>query len=168
MGVCRPHSGRIHRRPAEASKSTARHLCVTIALGGGRAMWRYGFLAVVLVAILALIPAAPSLSGPAVQPKRGGTLTIGISADAATLNPFVFRFNVERNALHMTHETLLNYDLKTFDLIYTGALESVQAAPNGLSYTFRLWANLKFHDGSPATAEDLKWSLEKAAQPTSG
>ncbi len=131
-------------------------------------MWRYGFLAVVLVAILALIPAAPSLSGPAVQPKRGGTLTVGINADAATLNPFVFRFNIERNILHMTNETLLNYDLKTFELAYTGALESVQAAPNGLSYTLRLWANMKFHDGSPATGEDLKWSLEKAAQPTSG
>lgn len=131
-------------------------------------MWRSRSLAVVVVAILALLPASPSLSGPAAQPKRGGTLTVGINADAATLNPFVLRFNVERNVLHMTHETLLNYDLKTFDLVHTGALESVQAAPNGLSYALRLWANMKFHDGSPATAEDLKWSLEKAAQPTSG
>jgi ABC-type transport system substrate-binding protein len=68
----------------------------------------------------------------------------------------------------MTNETLLNYDLQTFDLAYTGALEAVQAAPNGLSYTLRLWANVKFHDGSPVTADDLKWSLEKAAQPASG
>jgi ABC-type transport system substrate-binding protein len=27
---------------------------------------------------------------------------------------------------------------------------------------------MKFHDGSAVTAEDLKWSLEKAAQPASG
>jgi hypothetical protein len=125
-----------HRSPLQTD--------VMIGVVGGRAMWRYGFLAVVLVAILALVPAAPSTSGPA-APKRGGTLTVGINADAATLNPFVFRFNIERNILHMTNETLLNYDLKTFDLAYTGALEAVQAAPNGLSYTLRLWANMKFH-----------------------
>jgi ABC-type transport system substrate-binding protein len=122
----------------------------------------------VLVLGLALVPAIPSRSAPAVQPKRGGTLTVGINADAATLNPFVFRFNIERNVLHMTHETLLNYNLQTFELVTTGALESVQASRDGLTYTLRLWANLKFHDGSPATAEDLKWSIEKAAQPTSG
>jgi peptide/nickel transport system substrate-binding protein len=121
-----------------------------------------------LVALLALSAAAPSQSAPAAQPKRGGTLTVGINADAATLNPFVFRFNVERNVLHATHETLVNYNLQTFELANTGALESWQVSRDGLSYTLRLWANLKFHDGSAATAEDLKWSLEKAAQPTSG
>ncbi len=116
---------------------------------------------------LALVSAVPSRSGPA-QPKRGGTLTVGINADAATLNPFVFRFNVERNVLHMTHETFVNYNLQTLQLANTGALESWQASRDGLTYTLRLHANLKFHDGSPATAEDAKWSLEKAAEPTSG
>ena len=50
--------------------------------------------AMALLLALVLVSAIPSRSGPA-QPKRGGTLTVGINADAATLNPFVFRFNVE-------------------------------------------------------------------------
>lgn len=132
-------------------------------------MWRSRrFLwGVALLLVVAFAPAVSSVSAQA-QPKRGGTLTVGISADAATLNPFVFRFNVERNVLHSTHETLVNYNLQTFELANTGALESWQVSRDGLTHTLRLWANLKFHDGSPATAEDLKWSLEKAAQPTSG
>ncbi len=123
--------------------------------------------AALLVVALALVPSISQTSAQG-QPKRGGTLTAGINADAATLNPFVFRFNVERNVLHATHETLLNYNLQTFELANTGALESWQVSRDGLTYTLRLWPNMKFHDGSPATAEDLKWSLEKAAEPTSG
>ncbi len=123
--------------------------------------------AVALLVALALVPSISSTSAQ-VQPKRGGTLTVGLNADAATLNPFVFRFNVERNVLHATNETLLNYNLQTFALVNTGALESWQVSRDGLTYTLRLWPNMKFHDGSPATAEDLKWSLEKAAEPTSG
>jgi len=122
--------------------------------------------AMALLVALVLVSAMPSRSAP-VQPKRGGTLTVGINADAATLNPFVFRFNVERNVLHMTHETFINYDLQTLELANTGALESWQGSRDGLTYMLRLNANMKFHDGSPATADDVKWSLEKAAEPTS-
>lgn len=121
---------------------------------------------VTLTVVLSLFPARYSGAGPA-QPRRGGTLTVSVDADAATLNPFVFRFNVERNVLTNIYETFANYDLKTFDLANTGALESWQVSTNGLTYTLRLWPDMKFQDGSAATAEDAKWSLEKAAQPTS-
>jgi len=121
---------------------------------------------VTLTVVLSLFPAGYSGAGPA-QPRRGGTLTVSVDADAATLNPFVFRFNVERNVLTNIYETFANYDLKTFDLANTGALESWQVSTNGLTYTLRLWPDMKFQDGSAATAEDAKWSLEKAAQPTS-
>jgi ABC-type transport system substrate-binding protein len=122
--------------------------------------------AMAILMALVLVSAMPSRSAPA-QPRRGGTLTVGINADAATLNPFVFRFNVERNVLHMTHETFVNYDLQTLELANTGALESWQGSRDGLTYTLRLHPNVKFHDGSTATAEDVKWSLEKAAEPAS-
>ena len=40
--------------------------------------------------------------------------------------------------------------------------ESWQAASDGMSVTFRLRKNAKFHDGSPVTARDVKWSLDRA------
>jgi peptide/nickel transport system substrate-binding protein len=40
--------------------------------------------------------------------------------------------------------------------------ESWQVSPDGKTVTFRLRADAKFHDGSPVTAEDVRWSIERA------
>lgn len=40
--------------------------------------------------------------------------------------------------------------------------ESWQVAPDGGSVTFKLRRNAKFHDGTPVTARDVKWSFDRA------
>lgn len=40
--------------------------------------------------------------------------------------------------------------------------ESWQIAPDGMSVTFKLRKNAKFHDGTPVTAKDVKWSFDRA------
>ena len=40
--------------------------------------------------------------------------------------------------------------------------ESWAIAPNGESVTFKLRKNAKFHDGTPVTAKDVKWSFDRA------
>ena len=40
--------------------------------------------------------------------------------------------------------------------------ESWQMAPDGGSVTFKLRGNAKFHDGTPVTAKDVKWSFDRA------
>jgi len=40
--------------------------------------------------------------------------------------------------------------------------ESWQIAPDGNSVTFKLRKNAKFHDGTPVTAKDVKWSFDRA------
>ena len=35
-------------------------------------------------------------------------------------------------------------------------------APDGGSVTFKLRKNAKFHDGTPVTAKDVKWSFDRA------
>jgi peptide/nickel transport system substrate-binding protein len=40
--------------------------------------------------------------------------------------------------------------------------ESWSIAPDGSSVTFRLRKNAKFHDGTPVTAKDVKWSFDRA------
>ncbi|MDP2332097.1 MAG: ABC transporter substrate-binding protein [Reyranella sp.] len=39
--------------------------------------------------------------------------------------------------------------------------ESWKAAPDGLSYEFKVRAGVKFHNGDPVTAEDVKFSFER-------
>jgi peptide/nickel transport system substrate-binding protein len=40
--------------------------------------------------------------------------------------------------------------------------ESWQTAPDGSSVTFKLRKTAKFHDGTPVTAKDVKWSFDRA------
>jgi peptide/nickel transport system substrate-binding protein len=40
--------------------------------------------------------------------------------------------------------------------------ESRALAPDGNSVTFKLRKNAKFHDGTPVTAKDVKWSFDRA------
>jgi peptide/nickel transport system substrate-binding protein len=40
--------------------------------------------------------------------------------------------------------------------------ESWQVAPDGMSVTFKLRKGAKFHDGTPVTAKDVKWSFDRA------
>lgn len=40
--------------------------------------------------------------------------------------------------------------------------ESWAMAPDGMSVTFKLRKNAKFHDGTPVTANDVKWSFDRA------
>ena len=43
--------------------------------------------------------------------------------------------------------------------------ERWERTDDGLQYTFYLRPEAKFHDGKPVTAQDFKWSIERAADP---
>jgi len=58
--------------------------------------------------------------------------------------------------------TLVQYDPKDASRIIPGAAESWSSSPDGLTLTFKLRSDLKFPDGTPATAEDAAWSLQRA------
>lgn len=53
----------------------------------------------------------------------------------------------------------LMYDM---DKLVPELAESWRIAPDGNSVTFKLRKNAKFHDGTPVTAKDVKWSFERA------
>lgn len=53
---------------------------------------------------------------------------------------------------------------------FTPDMAEFEISPDGLIYTFEMKEGLKWSDGEPLTAEDVKWSVEtalKAAQVTS-
>jgi oligopeptide transport system substrate-binding protein len=55
----------------------------------------------------------------------------------------------------------LNTDLE----LVPDLAESWEISPDGKVYTFYLRPEAKFHDGEPVTAQDFKWSIERAANP---
>ncbi len=58
--------------------------------------------------------------------------------------------------------TLVQYDPKDPSKFLPGMAESWSASPDGLTLTFKLRSDLKFPDGTPATAEDAAWSIQRA------
>ena len=58
----------------------------------------------------------------------------------------------------------LDRDLK----VVPDLAESWDVLDGGTTYVFHLRRNVKFHDGGPVTAEDVKFSLERAADPDTG
>lgn len=96
------------------------------------------------------------------RPPQGGTL-VRLFADPPTTDPHL--------AGDATSSVIINEvfgGLVTLSLNYQPVLDLAQScsiSADGLTYTFVLRENAQFHDGSPVTAHDVKWSIERAANP---
>jgi peptide/nickel transport system substrate-binding protein len=106
-------------------------------------------------------------SSAALAVDRGGVLKYGRYADSLLLDPVLNESNTDIWILSNLYDTLL---LPTDDGqgVQPGLATSWSVAPDGLSVTLQLRPDIKFSDGSPITAEDVKWSLERASKPDNG
>src|SRR5947207_4149233 len=106
-------------------------------------------------------------------PKRGGTLTFTIPADAPP------SFDAHREGTFaMLHATAPFYSVlirinpenpsSTTDFVCDLCTEMPQPADGGKTYTFKLRDGVKFHDGTPLTAADVKASWEHIIFPPEG
>jgi len=68
---------------------------------------------------------------------------------------------------NLYYETLLSYDA-ALTRIGPALASSVEAAPDGLGYTFRLVPDAKWHDGTAFTAADVAFTLELARDTRAG
>ncbi len=122
-----------------------------------------------LLSVVAFI--AVSLAAGSVQAQtRSETLRYVTGASVNTLDPNIPGSTREAFAVSLsTYDRLVSFGRKqlngkwVFDLgKITGELaESYEVSPDGLKMTFRLRKDAKFQDGSPVTAEDVKWSLDR-------
>lgn len=87
------------------------------------------------------------------QPVAGGTLTVGIVEEPETLNPFITQLVTSFNVLSGVMEGLLDYD--TEQNLVPRLAESYSVSADGLTYTFKLRKDVKWHDGQPFTAADV-------------
>ena len=97
-------------------------------------------------------------------PVHGGVLQIATSSDPATLNPYVFGNEFDRNAFRPIYDALLEYDLQTYEVV-PRLVESYDISADGLQWTLHLRPGVVFHDGTPMTSKDVLWSFEQARMP---
>jgi peptide/nickel transport system substrate-binding protein len=123
-----------------------------------------------LVMVFALItgcakteaPADNKPGGEVVQTdgiKRGGTMVIAQGADPITLipdgKPDDNKIMLEQNVFNRLLKTNNNQEV-ILDLA-TG----YKVSDDGLTYTFTLPKNVKFHDGKPMTSDDVKFTFDE-------
>jgi peptide/nickel transport system substrate-binding protein len=97
------------------------------------------------------------------QSAATGSVTWAINSDPGNLIPFGGVSGANMWGKEHIYESLLEWDK---DLMIQPALaESWEAAPDATSYKFKLREGVTFHDGTPFTAKDVKYSIEMAQNP---
>ena len=111
----------------------------------------------------------PDVDGdtPDEQAAEGGTLNIGLSANASNLDPTKYTGQYEANVIRQIGDTLLIYNEDLSEFVPNIATEW-SLSDDGLVYNFKLRDDVYFHegeyqDGRNMTAEDVKYSLERSA-----
>jgi peptide/nickel transport system substrate-binding protein len=110
-----------------------------------------------LAALLLIAPGSPA--GAQDGPTRGGTLVVAISADPGHLNPAITTSGATHAAAELLYNGLLGRDESGGPL--PELAESWQVEQAGAVYRFRLRQGVKWHDGTPFTSADVKFSFEE-------
>ncbi len=98
------------------------------------------------------------------KPVYGGTLTISLAAEPSGLDPTTNPSAAIKRVVHYNLlETLVKVD-RTGKVV-PGMARSYSVSKDGKEFTFTLFQGIKFHDGKPCTAEDVKFSLERILDP---
>ena len=105
--------------------------------------------------------------GHALAVTRGGSMTFGRYADSLFLDPVLNDANLDIWILTNLYDTLLE---PTDDgkKVQPGLATGYTVSPDKKSVRLTLRPGIKFADGSPITAADVKWSLDRARNPDNG
>jgi peptide/nickel transport system substrate-binding protein len=126
------------------------------------------FLVVLAVLVGSLILAIPGLAPAAETPRRGGVLLAVIGADPPTLDPHQEGTFATLQVVAPLYSTLLQIDPYSYPKIIGDVATDWKISSDGLTYTFTLRPGIRFHDGSPLAAADVKASYDKIVFPPDG
>jgi len=125
---------------------------------------------IVVLALLAgaLAGSMPAAVGAAETPRRGGVLLAVIGAEPPSLDPHQESTFANIQLVAPLYSTLLQFDPYNFPKIIGDVATEWKIAPDALTYTFKIRQGIRFHDGSPLTAADVKASYDKIVFPPQG
>ena len=95
--------------------------------------------------------------------KYKDTVIIGIANDVNNLNPQGSNTDANMMVFYLTHERLVNIDPDTGKVIPALATEWT-VSEDGCVYDFTIAGDATFTDGTPLTAEDVKYTYDKAKE----
>jgi peptide/nickel transport system substrate-binding protein len=97
------------------------------------------------------------------EPKRGGTLSVGLAADIQHFDVFQALGYEAIWTLMNIHSGLVRVDAS--GNIVPDMAKAWDVQDEGRTYTFHLHEGITFHDGTAADAQAIKWNLEYILDP---
>ncbi len=125
--------------------------------GGGFAIGRRSFIGAGAAAALGGVP------GAFAQGAGKPPLTVAVGTDATTMDPCRIAGGNDYFFFANVFEGLYGPDENGHSTPLLA--ESHTVSPDGLSWEFILRANARFHSGEPVTAEDVRFSWQRAVDP---
>ncbi|MGE5561007.1 MAG: peptide-binding protein [Chloroflexota bacterium] len=108
--------------------------------------------------VAALLVSLVAGCGKPKGPTKGGTITFGMTGDPVIFNPILSTDVPSSQVSDLVYSGLvkLNENLEP-----TGDLaERWESSSDGLTWTFHLRKGVKFHDGTPLTSADVKYTYD--------
>lgn len=117
-------------------------------------------------AVAALLLAGTAYSADSAEPKRGGTLTVGLAQDPPIVDPIRTGSFTERQFATPIYEALFDIDKKGQPVPFLA--ESYTVSDDVKTYRVKLRPGIKFHDGTPLDAAAVLANFERTMNPANG
>jgi len=94
---------------------------------------------------------------------EGGTLVRRLAGEPATLDPILQSTGPEAEVLQYVARNLFDFDSALH--LVPGLAEGMEVSPDGLDYTVRIRQQAVWDDGSPVTARDAVFTIQRVMDP---
>ncbi|WP_068620839.1 ABC transporter substrate-binding protein [Paenibacillus tuaregi] len=105
-------------------------------------------------------------AGKTAEAAKGGSIVVIVPQDPDYLDPHLAVAAGTSEMMFNVYEGLLKPNEK--GEVYPAIAESYEISKDGLTYTFKLRQGIKFHNGNPLTAQDVKYSYDRLAGKDTG
>lgn len=123
---------------------------------------RFAFGSVALGTACLLAAALPSPQARA----EAGDIVFARAQDADSLDVARVSTTISLQVMTQIYEPLLTLDAG--GKLHGGLAESFTASPDAKTFTFKMRAGVKCHDGSPFDAKAAKWNIDRVVDPATG
>ncbi|MCI2424770.1 ABC transporter substrate-binding protein [Candidatus Acetothermia bacterium] len=121
------------------------------------------FRSLLIIGLIFAMAFAVGLGAGTEEPRRGGTIVLMGHHELAGLSPDDIGPTVTEAAIFNIHNALIELD---HNLNFQPVLaKSYEISPDGLTITFHLRRGVLFHDGTPFTSADVKYTYEFYGDP---
>lgn len=119
--------------------------------------------------VATLVPSLSSLGAARAQDAPSGQIIVGFSQEPTVFNPHLLHIEVDEGVHYAIFDPLFDVDPagNFYPLLATEVptVENGGISADGLTWTVKLRDDVKWHDGTPFTAEDVKFTLELMVDP---